>query len=192
MQMWDAPWCGRMSRRREPKGAAEPGARAVAGRLFDRDPPEDRLRRPALAFELTEGEASDSRCSRSCSTRSGHRAARAVGDKGTRTQEEPRGGPRAEAICPVIPYKGKEKNRPAVLCEGALSGTRPHRAARRQAQALQTNRSPMRENGSQLRLLRRPCPRIHPGEIRPHDLERNPITSGRTRPRRSNWRTRAA
>ena len=29
-------------------------------------------------------------------------------------------------------------------------------------------------------------------ELRPARLERNPITSGRTRPRRSNWRTRAA
>src|SRR4051794_39640779 len=56
------------------------------------------------------------------------------------------------------------------LSEGALPRPRPHRAAGRQAQALQARRAPLRENQQELRILRGFRPRPHHRQIRPHGL----------------------
>src|SRR5215207_2353328 len=57
-----------------------------------------------------------------------------------------------------------------VLPEGALSGSCPHRATRWQAEAVQACGAPLREDGPELRLRCGPCSRVHPHQIRPHDL----------------------
>ena len=59
-----APSCARMSRPPVQKGAGKSGARALAGRVLLEDPPQDRLRGPAIAFHLTGGEVSDGRNSK--------------------------------------------------------------------------------------------------------------------------------
>src|SRR5271170_5999703 len=58
-----------------------------------------------------------------------------------------------------------------LLSEGTLQGPGTHRTSRRQTQALQTYRAAMREDGAELRLLRRACSRLHLDQIRPHGLE---------------------
>src|SRR5271156_6424198 len=57
-----------------------------------------------------------------------------------------------------------------LLSEGTLQGPGTHRTSRRQTQALQTYRAAMREDGAELRLLRRACSRLHLDQIRPHGL----------------------
>ena len=44
VQMVDSTWCAPMSRRRAQKGAAKPGPRALARRVFHQNPPENRFR----------------------------------------------------------------------------------------------------------------------------------------------------
>src|SRR5271154_1747103 len=64
-----------------------------------------------------------------------------------------------------------------LLSEGTLQGPGTHRTSRRQTQALQTYRAAMREDGAELRLLRRACSRLHLDQIRPHGLAGNRLTS---------------
>ncbi len=54
--------------------------------------------------------------------------------------------------------------------ENTLQGAGTHRTSRRQTQALQTYRASMREDGAELRLIRRACSRLHLDQIRPHGL----------------------
>src|SRR5271170_3155117 len=58
-----------------------------------------------------------------------------------------------------------------LLSEGTLQGPGTHRTSHRQTQALQTYRASMREDGAELRLIRRACSRLHLDQIRPHGLE---------------------
>ena len=109
-----------------------------------------------LAFHLTEGQASDSpQFEILLDLGPDIKPRAAVGDKGY-DRKANRAAARERSICPVIPYQVKREEPAAILSEGALSGARPHRAARRQAQALQTNCAPMREDGSELRLRSSP------------------------------------
>jgi hypothetical protein len=54
---------------------------------------------------------------------------------------------------------------------GKLFGTGTHRTSARQAQTLQAYRTSMREDGAELRLVRRACSRLHLDQIRPHGLD---------------------
>src|SRR5436190_22749283 len=58
-----------------------------------------------------------------------------------------------------------------LLSEITLQGTGTHRTSCRQAQTLQAYRTPMREDGAELRLVRRACSRLHLDQIRPHGLD---------------------
>src|SRR5436190_11247187 len=57
-----------------------------------------------------------------------------------------------------------------LLSENTLQGTATHRTSGRQAQTLQAYRTSMREDGAELRLVRRACSRLHLDQIRPHGL----------------------
>src|SRR5580692_7158834 len=57
-----------------------------------------------------------------------------------------------------------------LLSENTLQGTGTHRTSGRQAQTLQAYRTSMREDGAELRLVRRACSRLHLDQIRPHGL----------------------
>ena len=57
-----------------------------------------------------------------------------------------------------------------LLSESTLQGTGTHRTSGRQAQTLQAYRTSMREDGAELRLVRRACSRLHLDQIRPHGL----------------------
>ena len=59
-----------------------------------------------------------------------------------------------------------------LLSENTLQGTGTHRTSGRQARTLQAYRTSMREDGAELRLVRRACSRLHLDQIRPHDLAR--------------------
>ena len=130
-----------------------------------------------LAFHLTEGQASDSPQFEILLDLGPDITPRAaVGDKGYDGKAN-RSAARERSICPVIPFRSSAKNRPSVLSESALSRPRPHRATRRQAQAVQACRAPLREDGPELRLRCRTCSRLHPRQIRPHRLVRTPGSS---------------
>ena len=93
----------------------------------------------------------------------------AVGDKGYDGQGQSRGGAGAWHL-PGDPVQVIGPEPAGFLPEGALSGPRPHRAARRQAQALQAHCAPLRENEQELRILRRLRSWPHHRQIRPHGL----------------------
>jgi hypothetical protein len=57
-----------------------------------------------------------------------------------------------------------------LLSENTLQGTGTHRTSGRQAQTLQAYRTSMREDGAELRLVRRACSRLYLDQIRPHGL----------------------
>ena len=57
-----------------------------------------------------------------------------------------------------------------LLSKSPLPDQGAHRADLRKAQTLQTHRVTLREDQSELRSVRLPRPRIHPHQIRPHDL----------------------
>src|SRR5580704_12933521 len=57
-----------------------------------------------------------------------------------------------------------------LLSENTLQGTGTHRTSGWQAQTLQAYRTSMREDGAELRLVRRACSRLHLDQIRPHGL----------------------
>src|SRR3954447_22079928 len=78
-----------------------------------------------------------------------------------------------QATAPVLDSTQDKCQAPArFLSESALPRSRPHRAVRREAQALQAHCSPMRKNCPELRFLRRSRPYVHPRQIRPQDLDR--------------------
>ena len=145
-----------------------------------------------LAFHLTGGEASDSRNFEILLDLGPDIAPRAaITDKGYDAKAN-RDGARRRGICPVIPYKSNAIDRPAFFPKILyIQGTCPHRAGGRQAQALQTHRTTMRENRAKLRLLRGSRIRLHLGQIRPHGLTffrlpsqgRSPIRSPKSRAR---------
>src|SRR6476469_8314363 len=58
-----------------------------------------------------------------------------------------------------------------LLSENTLQGTGTHRTSGQQAQTLQAYRTSMREDGAELRIVRRACSRLHLDQIRPHGLE---------------------
>jgi hypothetical protein len=76
---------------------------------------------------------------------------------------------RQRGICPAIPYRSNTKDA-RLLSETTLQGTGTHRTSGRQAQTLQAYRTSMREDGAELRLVRRACSRLHLDQIRPHGL----------------------
>src|SRR5208337_1938900 len=57
-----------------------------------------------------------------------------------------------------------------LLSKSTLQGAGTHRTSGRQAQALQAYRVSMREDGAELRLVRRACSRLYLDQIRPHGL----------------------
>src|SRR5271166_2657663 len=57
-----------------------------------------------------------------------------------------------------------------LLSKSTLQGAGTHRTSGRQAQALQAYRVSMREDGAELRLVRRACSRLYLNQIRPHGL----------------------
>src|SRR5712672_2538651 len=57
-----------------------------------------------------------------------------------------------------------------LLSENTLQGTGTHRTSGRQAQTFQAYRTSTREDGAELRLVRRACSRLHLDQIRPHGL----------------------
>src|SRR5271163_3876593 len=63
-----------------------------------------------------------------------------------------------------------------LLSEDTLQGPGTHRTSHRQTQALQTYRASMREDGAELRLIRRACSRLHLDQIRPHGLNAIQLT----------------
>ena len=122
-----------------------------------------------LAFHLTEGQAGDSPQFEVLLDLGPDITPRAaVGDKGYDAKAN-RSAARERSICPVIPFKASAGTG-RVLPEGALSRPRPHRTPRRQAQALQAHCAPLRENGQELRILRRIRSGPHHRQIRPHGL----------------------
>ena len=58
-----------------------------------------------------------------------------------------------------------------------LQGAGTNRTGGRQAQALQAYRASMREDGAELRLIRRACSRLHLDQIRPHGLAVPPLSN---------------
>src|ERR1700720_4782275 len=64
-----------------------------------------------------------------------------------------------------------------LLSENTLQGTGTHRTSGRPAQTLQAYRTSMREDGAELRLVRRACSRLHLDQIRPHGLGKCEVRS---------------
>src|SRR3954466_13792604 len=103
----------RMCRQPAQKGAERPSFWPPAGRLLDQDPPQARLRRLPIAFDLTPGQASDSRHFSILLDLGPDITPRAaVGDTGYDSKAN-REAARSRGICPVIPTKTNAKNRPA-------------------------------------------------------------------------------
>src|SRR4051794_37534710 len=123
-----------------------------------------------LAFHLTEGQASDSPQFEILLDLGPDITPRAaVGDKGIRQHGQSHGRARTGHL-PGDPVQVLGPKPARFLSEGALPRPRPHRAAGRQAQALQARRAPLRENQQELRILRGFRPRPHHRQIRPHGL----------------------
>ena len=98
------PWCAPMSRRRAQKGAEGPGARPLARRLLDQNPPEDGLRRPShrlLPDWWREGDAPHFPILLGLGPDIDPRAA--IGDKGYASKAN-RQAARDRGAIPVIPH----------------------------------------------------------------------------------------
>ena len=135
-----APSCAPMSRPQGQRGAEGSGARPLARRLLHQNPPEDRLRRPSDRL-------------RPDRRREGRRTAlpdparawprrRSAGSgrrQGLCQQGQPRCCTRAR-YHPCHPAQGQREAQARFLCQGHLQRPCPHRARRRQAQALQARR----------------------------------------------------
>jgi transposase len=122
-----------------------------------------------LAFHLTEGQAGDSPQVEVLLDLGPDITPRAaVGDKGYDAKAN-RSAARAQHL-PGDPGQVIGPEPAGLLPEGALSRPRPHRTPRRQAQALQAPCAPLRENGQELRILRRIRSGPHHRQIRPHGL----------------------
>ena len=122
-----------------------------------------------IAFHLTGGQASDSRNFEMLLDIGPDITPRAaVGDKGYDAKAN-REAARRRGICPAIPYRLNIERQARLLSQSSLQRPRPYRAGRRQAQALQTHRTTMREDSenyapSSLSLS------LHLDQIRPHGL----------------------
>ena len=123
-----------------------------------------------IAFHITGGEACDRRSFETLLDIGPDLNPRAaLGDKGYDSKLN-RDAARQRGICPAIPYRSNTKDMPDFLSENTLQGTGTHRTSGRQAQALQAYRTSTREDGAELRLVRRACSRLHLDQIRPHGL----------------------
>jgi transposase len=124
-----------------------------------------------IALHLTGGEASDSRNFETLLDIGPDLNPRAaLGDKGYDSKSN-RDAARQRGICPAIPYRSNTKNMPAFFPKTTLQGTGTHRTSGRQAQTLQAYRTSMREDGAELRLVRRACSRLHLDQTRPHGFK---------------------
>src|SRR5829696_7534800 len=122
-----------------------------------------------LAFHLTEGQAGDSPQVEVLLDLGPDITPRAaVGDKGYDAKAN-RSAARAQHL-PGDPGQVIGPEPAGLLPEGALSRPRPPRTPCRQAQALQAPCAPLRENGQDLRILRRIRSGPHHRQIRPHGL----------------------
>src|SRR5947207_8438717 len=97
-----------------------------------------------------------------------HRCPRA-GGRTKKADESNRDAACQRGICPAIPYRCNTKDIPAFFPEVLYKGA-PVRASSREAQPIQAQRTSMREDGADLRLVRRACSRHHLDQIRPHGL----------------------
>jgi transposase len=123
-----------------------------------------------LAFHLTGGAASDSRQFEILLEIGPDIPPRAaVGDKGYDAKAN-RAAARERGICPVIPYKATAKNRPRFFPKALYRARARIEQLVGKLKRFKRNRSALREDQPKLRLLRRPRPRIHPRQIRPHHL----------------------
>src|SRR6202043_1758387 len=122
-----------------------------------------------IAFHLTGGEASDSRNFETLLDIGPDLNPRAaLGDKGYDSKSNRDAAPTRNMFGnPVsIQHQGYAR----LLSENTLQGAGTLRTSGRQAQTLQAYRTSMREDGAELRLVRRACSRLHLDQIRPHGL----------------------
>src|SRR5271156_6084222 len=68
------------------------------------------------------------------------------------------------------PVSIQHQRHTSLLPENTLQSSGTNRTSGRQAQALQAYRASVRENGAELRFVRRACSRLHLDQIRPHGL----------------------
>ena len=169
------PMFGRHRRARPRLG----GGRQGGGRTVRRSAARAAAPRPRSISRST------STACRSPSTRPRARRATAPGSRscstsGRRSRPAPRWATRATTPGATVPRRAGHPPGDPVQVDGqgpadllpqdAVPGASPRRAAGRQAQALQAHRAPLRGDGRELRLLRRPRARAHPHQIRPHGL----------------------
>ena len=72
---------------------------------------------------------------------------------------------------PGNPVSIQRQRHARLLSKSTVQGAGTNRTGGRQAQALQAYRASMREDGAELRLIRRACSRLHLDQIRPHGLK---------------------
>ena len=124
-----------------------------------------------IAFHLTGGEASDSRNFETLLDIGPDLNPRAaLGDKGYDFKSN-RDAARQRGICPAIPYRSNTKDVPAffpkTLYKAQSRDALNKLSASSNASAYRTS---MREDGAELRLVRRACSRLHLDQNRPHSL----------------------
>ena len=125
-----------------------------------------------IAFHLTGGEASDSRNFETLLDIGPDLNPRAaLGDKGYDSKSN-RDAARQRGICPAIPYRSNTKNMPAFFPKTLYKARARIEQAVGKLKTLQAYRTSMREDGAELRLVRRACSRLHLDQIRPHGLIR--------------------
>lgn len=183
-----APSCAPMFRQPVPKGAEGSGARSLARRLLNQNPPEDGLRRPS--HRLRSDRRGEGRCAPlpyPAGARARCRSACGRRRQGLRQQGQQAGGAFTWHH-PGHSAQGQREGQARFLRKGHLQGPRPYRAGRRQAQALQAGSPTLREDEAELRIHRRTCSRIHLSQIRPHRL----VTSSGLLPHEAPVRRRLA
>ncbi len=154
--------CGRTCRRRAQKGAdAQALGRSHQDRLrrpSDRVPPD--RRRGQRQLQLRDP----------AQYRPRRRAARGDRRQGLRCQGN-REAARDRGICPVIPYRNSAKERPKFLAKALYKGRARIEQAVGKTQEVQARCHALRKDGAELRIIRRPCLRLHLDHIRPHGLD---------------------
>lgn len=171
------PSCAPPSQPLEPKGAGRPSPRPLARRLLDQTDLKADFDGQPIAFDLTAGQASDSRHSPILLDLGPEITPRAaLGDKGCDTKAN-RGMARSRGICPIIPFRRTAKNRPAFFPRALYRG----RARIKQTvgklkrfKRIALRCAALRENRPELRLPRRLRTHLHPYQIRPHRLGSDP------------------
>src|SRR4030081_3367104 len=159
-----------MSRRPAQKGAGRAGARPIAGRLFQQNPPEVRFRWLAAGLPPDRRRGQRQPQLRDPARHwPGHHPEGGARRQRLRRQGEQRGGAPARHL-PRHPVPRECRRQTGVLPQDTLQRTRPRRTGRRQDQALQTHRLALREDGTELRRLYLARLHLYLGEIRPHDL----------------------